>query len=122
MPILPRDLLECATALIKENGETFQRAAVSRAYYACYHAALPVAERLAPVDVNGGLHKKLYETFIKERELSYKSVGYMLRQSHSDRIRADYHLQEEIGRRDAETVIYTAIKILNKIDSLDRDL
>jgi hypothetical protein len=47
MPIRPVELLRFAKTLDRRD-EAARRAAISRAYYCAYHAALPVAEKLPP--------------------------------------------------------------------------
>lgn len=45
MAIQPRDLHDLAAFLAQQNGEAALRAAISRAYYACFHAVISLARQ-----------------------------------------------------------------------------
>jgi len=122
LPITPLDLLACARRLVDAEGETEHRAAAGRAYYAAYHSATPELDTLDVVpDTGGGMHRHLAEAFISNANFTAKSVGYLLRQAHGERVRADYALSNEFSREQAESVIETVIKILEKLEQLRGD-
>lgn len=119
MPIAPLDLLACARRLLDAEGEPEHRAAASRAYYAAYHSATPELDTLDVVpDATGGVHNRLAESFIQNANFSIKSIGYLLRQAHGERVRADYALSNDFSRDEAESVISTVEKILDKLDEI----
>lgn len=125
MPIETTDLRKFATAAACENAdEVALRAAVSRAYYACFHDTLPFAEMLpssakerpAAPHVT---HEELYNRVLEWRTGSIcPALGKMTatRQQLSraidaarmHRVRADYHLDERITLKQAQMQIERA--------------
>ena len=87
--------------------EGFNRAAISRAYYAAYHAALAYAITKGYNFKNyqsalknrrsytGGLgsHKVLFQFFLDYPDNSVKALGTSLQRCHNKRINCDYKLQ-----------------------------
>lgn len=70
MPVTPPDLLRFAKTL-ECNSETACRAAISRAYYCAYHAAVPIAQRL-PKSKGYDLTGHLRHSEVKNRLAAWK--------------------------------------------------
>lgn len=101
MPVAPRDLLTFANALLAGAGEVELRGAVSRAYYAAYHATLPIASTLPATRTDGGVHvqqvARLKQCPKNERcATQIKMLGRLLEQERLNRKLADYDLDRAV--------------------------
>jgi uncharacterized protein (UPF0332 family) len=111
-----------------EGGEEISfRAGISRAYYGLYSAAIAYADTLSEVPISacsGSTHKKLVdflaEQMVGGRELvlKHRQLSYKLKAMHAQRVKADYHLDDEIQREEAETVLLTCRDMIEKISVL----
>ena len=114
MAIVPEDLLRLAEALLIEaermpevpGREALLRAAMSRAYYAVYHAALARARRegyTRPPDGYGS-HEGLWDWwFVDERpSLELAGAGDRLK---DERKRADYRMRETFSLTGVRTMV-----------------
>lgn len=119
MPVSHAEFLSSALKLIKNGAEMDFRNSASRAYYAAYHAAVPVGNSIGiPIDVEGGEHARLIEAFKRMTDMKYKSIAYMLRQCRDLRVVADYNLEEPFTESEAQTTIEQTKEIINKIEKL----
>jgi hypothetical protein len=123
MPVKPRDLFESAKLVhAHQKNEAGNRAAISRAYYAAYHAArkfyssLP---KLGSVGTTTGLHEQLVAQLINPgippedpKFYDSQSIGYELRDFHRLRVISDYDLAEKVGDDDVESALLTSKSIL----------
>jgi len=119
MGIAAGDFLSFAEKLLSEETEINYRNAASRSYYAAFHYCLPITELLDKPSQDGGIHatvcKKLSESF----DHKLKSIGYMLQQCRSIRVRADYGLDEDFSRSGGELAIKLAKKIIDRVLELE---
>lgn len=127
MPCTQDDFL----AIARENSqpeasEIALRSAISRAYYAAFHAAkffhdkLPAPGEPAPsgMGVHSALCYKLgrprSSIIGQEKATLSRSIKYMCEGLKPMRVKADYELTETIVYGDAENAIAIASKIVNK--------
>ncbi|MHB1479010.1 MAG: hypothetical protein ACYCQH_04630 [Acidithiobacillus ferrooxidans] len=100
MPVNAEDFLFFAEQLNPES-EQARRTAVSRAYYALYHAAVNLKDTLAlqpPPNMDRlGMHKRLTQTFRTSDEQGLRDMGDDLEKARKKRVRADYDLDDTIG-------------------------
>ncbi len=117
MPIQPHELIECAIELLNKKNEAHNRAAVSRAYYACYHKAKPQLEYLDPPPRSGqgGVHENLIRTLEHASATQVKGIGYRLRQLRSLRVAADYEIDDAFGPNKAQAAVGDAKTIYEEI-------
>lgn len=118
MAITPRDLLTFAKSLLASDGEAELRGAISRAYYAAYHATLPIANAMPSVRVDGGVHLKQVRSLRQcprgERcATQIKELGRFLDQERLNRRFADYLLDQPISPTLAKDSVDMAERILN---------
>lgn len=123
MPVKPRDLFESAKLVhAHQKSEAGSRAAISRAYYAAYHAArkfhgsLP---KLGSVGAKTGRHEQLAAQLINPgissedpKYYSSQSIGYELRDFHRLRVTSDYDLGETVVDDDVEAALLICKTIL----------
>lgn len=123
MSIATVDLLRLSEKLQAEDSEASWRGAISRGYYAAFHHAdawhdeLP-SKGIPPVK-SGGRHHDLANCLIAptlqsddpRRGESIKA-GYILRDAHKYRVKADYFLDEDITAANASMVIVSVKKVL----------
>ena len=116
MPSSAEDFLLTAQALLLQPGEAAARSAVSRAYYAAYHAALTFANSHGwpncPYQM--GVHEQLTQRFERQGQ-HYKALALMLRNLRSARVKADYELAATLSPLDAQTHAQTAARLLDKL-------
>lgn len=116
MPSSAEDFLLTAQALLQQPGEAAARSAVSRAYYAAYHAALTFANSHGwpncPYQM--GVHEQLTQRFERQGQ-HYKALAIMLRNLRSARVKADYELAATLSPLDAQTHAQTAARLLDKL-------
>lgn len=119
MPVSPIDFLRVAENLLKSTSEIDHRSAASRAYYSAFHYCTPLASYLDPVaKPKSGLHNAFIDIFISSSVRKAKAIGYMLRQCHNLRIKADYAIKDEFHYHEADTVIKEAKRIFEAVDEL----
>lgn len=123
MSIAAPELLCLAKELRAQGNETAWRCSISRAYYAAFHHAdtwhssLPSAGNLPGNP--GGKHHDLAGRMTNpslpnsdaRRKLSV-SAGYILRESHRMRVKADYLLSEDITALEAEQLLTSAERVV----------
>lgn len=124
MSVTPFDLLRLARELRAGADEAAWRGAVSRAYYAAFHHAdswhmsLPSAGSLPGIpggkhhDLAGRLTTPSLPTTDSRRNLSI-SAGYMLREAHKGRIKADYLLREMVTEMETDQLLIISEKIVS---------
>ena len=119
MPVTPNELLDAAKVLGRGEAEVDRRNAASRAYYAAWHRCLPIGRSVGLSAQPGqGVHQQLIETLEENRNMTLKSLGYMLRQCRNLRVDADYEIETDFPPEDARTALEQCEKILNKAAAL----
>lgn len=117
----------CRLMAVESAGEMIHRNAISRAYYSAYHVALRLADRLSSPPVSaysGGSHKKVsdfycdYSKGTLDENVKYRKVGINLLQLHSQRVKADYKLDEDVFFQDAESVLKRVECLINDLVGL----
>ena len=123
MSVGPLDLIDSAR-LIRETqpSEAGQRAAISRAYYAAFHAAAYFHAGLASqgkwlpqTGSHGQLINQLAYPTIASTDPAFhvsRRIGNMLRDVYRERVLADYKLTQNLRDADVEFSMRTANAIL----------
>ena len=118
MAVTPDDLLASADVLLGGDraSEVDWRNATSRAYYADYHRCRSVAGNAGLSIARGGsVHAELVgELTAPLSPNSLKSLGYMLDQCRRRRSEADYNIDGDFERVDAEWVVEECRRITAK--------
>lgn len=112
MPVDKQAFLQFAKSL-PEDTEIQIRNAVSRAYYAAYHACLEVYKMDGSAD--GGVHAKLISGLTKSTDANDRKIGFILQQLKGFRTVADYHLSATVSVQDKETSIKQTEKLLEAL-------
>jgi hypothetical protein len=123
MPVKPRDLLESARQVREHQlTEAGHRTAISRAYYAGYHAARQFHDSLptpGSVKEAKGVHEQLATQLVNPTvptthpsHIASKRIGYMLRDASRVRITSDYRLTDTLVDKDADDVLQKSDSIL----------
>lgn len=116
MSAAPREILASAQKIRdSQKDEAGHRAAISRSYYAAYHAARIFHDSLGSpgsVGGEGGVHAQLVARLLiptipstDPKHLISRRVGYMLRDMHRSRITADYEIDAVVIDADAESTM-----------------
>jgi hypothetical protein len=87
----PASLIQLADDLAQKGGPVECRTAVSRAYYAVYHAAEIFLERMNIHAPKGDYHKILHRRLLNSGDEDVVDVGSDIGDLHSQRISADYY-------------------------------
>ena len=106
------EFLTFAKSLSHDN-EIDIRNAMSRSYYASYHACL--LKFLPNNSVEGGLHNKLIQSLKSSPEIKDRTIGFMLEQLKGSRVKADYYLNERISSNESATSIKQTEKLIEKL-------
>lgn len=118
MSIAPLDLLRSAEELLTSGSEIGYRESASKAYYAIFHAADCLDLPEARTGAKGGVHHHLAQCPIDCSGPQLKSIGYMVRTCHMERIRASYQLDNDFTLEDAKAQVALARKAWGKIDAV----
>lgn len=115
-----------AAALRQENlTEIDYRVIVSRSYYSAYHESLSFADsvlNLGVANTIGPTHVKLSDalaTYIcddKEKQRIIRRLGSRMSILHALRIRADYHLELTITKKEAESIVTNTSEVFKTIN------
>lgn len=117
MPVTPNELLEAAKAIGRGDAEVDWRNAASRAYYAAWHRCLPIGRSVGISAQPRGMHQQLIDTLTESRDMTLKSLGYMLRQCRDFRVDADYWIEADFSFEDARIALTQSENILNKAEA-----
>lgn len=122
-------LLHEAEEMQKLAGNEVQRRnAISRLYYAAFHAASSYADTQTEIPLShlgGGTHDKLGYFFSKktvfprDKWLIHISLGCILKKSFKKRCSADYDLDSDIGKEELSMQQEDVAKIFDKINKLN---
>lgn len=105
----------------------FHADAISRAYYAMYHAAQALLEdENITVKTHSGLIRMIGKEFVKEGRMT-QSLGEALAMVEEKREQADYSMDSDLTKEDAERSIgdaqrflQKARELLNKTETMDK--
>ena len=114
------DFLSFAEKLLSEKTEINYRNAASRSYYAAFHYCLPITELLDKPAKDGGMHAIVCSKLTESFDQKLKSIGYILQQCRSIRVRADYELNQDFSRNDGELSIKLTKKIIERVLELEK--
>ncbi|PND34038.1 hypothetical protein C1I89_07255 [Achromobacter pulmonis] len=116
MSVSPTDLLMLGKrSLATHSCEADIRSSMSRLYYSAYHHGRLFAERLSSqgddTQARGGVHARLYTALmhpsVSRTSVQYmksKSLGYILKAMHAQRIKADYFIDTEVSLQEARAM------------------
>ena len=150
MPVTPDDLLQYAKSLLSANNEAALRAAISRAYYACFHVfssfAICHRHELPRFSYKSGRDTRSIEPYEnpefkagvihhgwirplleKSTDRHTKEVGRKFHSIYTYRRQADYMLQSPISSSEAKTYldeiedVYKSLRTIN-INSWPRNI
>jgi len=120
MPVTPLKFLEFSEGLLESKEEINIRNAMSRSYYASYHAGQPIGKKFALyADVEGGSHAQFISRFTEHSDVSVRKVGFVLRSCLSDRRIADYELDMDLSIDDALLAISQNKRVIGLLSELD---
>ena len=126
MSVTVTELLDLATELRADPREISWRGAISRGYYAAFHHADVWHQALPshgePPDYAGGKHHELACRLTKptlpsadQRRTLSVTAGYILRDGHRLRVKADYHLNEGITASETDQLLISARKLVARL-------
>ncbi|HHR6392174.1 hypothetical protein AB7185_07110 [Providencia rettgeri] len=119
MSISPNDFISIATDDLTYNTEARDRNCISRAYYGLYHKAFDSMKHCLPTS-HSGLIEYLNQPYNRKQESQYKDMqliqlGAVLKQQKRKRQKADYKLNEEVARTEAEASLIACNKIMSAL-------
>lgn len=119
MSISPNDFILIATDDLKYNTESRDRNCISRSYYGLYHKAFNSMRHCLPTS-HSGLIEYLNQPYNRKQECQYDDMqliqlGAILKQQKRKRQKADYKLDEEVTRTEAESSLGVCSKIMEKL-------
>jgi uncharacterized protein (UPF0332 family) len=139
MAISEQDLVEFAVNMAKAGAsEAELRAAISRAYYAAFHALVPFASKLpksrvCPRDLNRVNHRELKERLAEWRTDDVSSrlramtatkstLSRAVEAACNARVMADYRMGIEVSLAEAQTQIERVKRILRQAKQIQTEI
>ncbi|QZY66059.1 hypothetical protein K7H99_08535 [Providencia rettgeri] len=120
MSVSAKDFLTLAKSNLSEHsGEIEYRNCISRSYYSLYHAACKSLEHCPPTTHQGVISYLLSPTERKKETIAplvLMSVGAVLKQQIIKRHMADYELDKDIYKSEAESSLLVIEKTIKKLD------
>lgn len=114
--------LDSARAMIKSGAEINCRNCISRAYYATFHVARPLARKFGSSwsgDLQGGAHERVICRLEREGNPSaVQWIGAELRKLKGLRVEADYRLSAHVTRLKATSAVDAACQICELVDEI----
>lgn len=100
-------VFELSKDLAKENCQCHLRSSISRAYYAGYYKARIQSALLPPDDPERkpDQHEEVIARLERSKEHRHKQMAKLLVKSRASRTKADYHLDLQFTREDAQVQI-----------------
>ena len=117
MPVSPDQLFDLAESLEHEDSEVQLRNSSGRAYYAACHRCLSIGKQLGLQFEESGVHRNLIDTLTMNSNMKLKSIGYLLDQCRRLRVKADYDIELEYGKKEAQSAIEFFRKILDRANA-----
>lgn len=124
MSVSFKDFLESAEALLKntDSQEIDFRNLISRSYYAMFHLSKEISETLVVADNNEfrktGSHEKIFNKFEKSSNKNHQRIAEIMYKCRDNRVKADYLIDQSIGRADAAHHFYAIKGIIQKLEQL----
>jgi uncharacterized protein (UPF0332 family) len=116
--ISPDDYLALAERLAREQTEADWRTAISRAYYAAFHAGRLLLRDLGfRVPRASAAHAYVWMRLSNCGDPSIVKAGGELNNMQGDRNRADYDFQRDYVQSDAQVVVQTARVVVQAIST-----
>ncbi len=139
MAITEQDLIDFASSAAKAGAsETELRAAISRAYYAAFHALVPFANKLprsrvCPRDLNRVNHSELRERLtewrtddvspqLKSMTATKSTLWRAVEAACNTRVMADYRMGNEVGLAEAQTQVERVKRILRQAKQIQAEI
>ena len=130
MSVSAFEFLQLAESLnnIEELTEMDIRTSASRAYYAIYHAILPISRQCLPLSsqTRGGVHAKTIRQLengnpelFKEMNRDVVSLAIRIKNIKHIRTRADYNLSANFRKEETTRCLDEAKHTLNKITEIN---
>jgi uncharacterized protein (UPF0332 family) len=117
MAIEEKDFLTFSESL-PETSEINIRNSVGRAYYAAYHMCDNYYQINHNLNIDGGIHVKLFKTIISSPVKEDKKVGFMLRQLHQYRVESDYALDADVTLETKKSALKMTRNLISELDQL----
>ncbi len=110
----PGDFISVAEELAKGKREAHRRSAISRAYYAVFHEAKQALQtkRNEYVPKNSNAHAHVQTWLINQQDNTLSALGSDIGNLHSQRLRADYNIDELIIDKNDEMLALSLARIL----------
>ena len=119
MAVSPKQLLDAALELAKGSREVDFRNGTSRAYYAAYHRCRPIAKRNGLRSSRRGVHSDVIDALRTATKPRLKQLAQMLARCKALRAKADYNIDEEFRRSEAQTSTRQVQKIFVLADEIE---
>lgn len=113
MSFVWRDYLKIAEELKDHSEESYNRTAISRAYYACFHIA---KNRITFRDITPNVHTSLCDKLEKSDLANHRVAGAILKGLRIKRNNADYDLSPTQTKQKANDVYAEALEFLDQLD------
>ena len=119
MAVRPKQLLDAANEMAKGSQEVDFRNAASRAYYAAYHRCRPIAKRNGLRSSDRGVHSDVINTLLTTTKPRLKQLAQLLTRCKGLRAKADYNIDEDFRRSEAQASTRQAQKIFTIADEFE---
>lgn len=121
MPISIEDLVSFSEELAGSDAEVKLRSAVSRFYYAAFHAAIKAADSAGVQQLNlkAGTHEEVslrYANHVKNG----KSFEYILLDMKAKRVQADYFLKSKIDKIIVDQQRKMVLRFFDKLRTVEK--
>lgn len=119
MAVSPKQLLDAALELVEGNREVDFRNAASRAYYAAYHRCRPIARNSGLRSSHRGVHSDVIDALRTASKPRLKQLAQMLARCKALRAKADYTIDKEFRRPEAQTSTRQVQMIFTLADEIE---
>lgn len=116
--MVPRLFLTLAEELAQVDRPAASRTAISRAYYAVFHTAERLLQRMGFHRPKKDHHIALQRRLKNSGDADLTTVGMQLEQLHHERVQADYHLDVH-WPENKDTSLRIVQKVATMIDALE---
>lgn len=119
MAVSPKQLLDAAQELAEGSREVDFRNAASRAYYAAYHRCRPIAKRNGLRSSGRGVHSDVIDALRTATKPQLKQLAQLLTRCRGLRAKADYNIDEDFRRSEAQTGTRQAQRVFTVADEFE---
>lgn len=106
---------------VHDNIEMEYRSCARVAYYALYHLLRDISDTLPGEGIGFGSHEKIENKLCMSKNQDYIYLATQMNSSKKGRVRADYHLDAEFGKNEANRILNKVERVFARVEKMNEN-